>query len=120
MNFRLYKSIVFFTMLVCLPLQGLAAITMPGCAMNESSVELHVDADNVDSMHNCHNDDNQPSKSTFGNKCSYCFLTLSHAITPFNISVELDSSTALFSDMFAKIPDLVPTSPYTPPRSALS
>ena len=118
---KLIRLITLFTMLVCLPLQGLAAITMPSCQMNSSKVEMHVDTDHLDSMPDCdHHDGNQPSKSTSCNECSYCFLTVAQAIIPFKISIELNSNTVTFADLVAEIPDLVPPSLFHPPRQTFA
>ena len=121
MRSELIKLITLFAMLICLPLQGLAAITMPACQMHNSKMEMQVDASHLESMPHCdHHDNNQPSKSTSCNKCSYCFLTVAQAIIPSNISIALIDDATVFTDLITEIPDLFPPSLFHPPRSALS
>lgn len=117
---KLIRLIVLFAMLVCIPLQGLAAITMPACQIHSPKVEMHV-GDQLDSMPHCdHHGSKQPSKNTSCNECTYCFLTVAQAITPSKITIEFNSDTVTFTDPVARIPDLVPSTLFHPPRSALS
>lgn len=118
---KLTRLVVFFAMLVCFPLQGLAAITMPACQMHNAKMEIQLDANYLESVPDCdHHDTNQPSKSTSCNKCSYCFLTVAQAIAPFNISIELIDNVTVFTDLITEISDLLPSSLFHPPRLALS
>lgn len=117
MHSKLIRLITLFTILVCLPLQGLAAVTMPSCQMHGSKVEMQVDTDHSDSMAHCeHHDTNQLTKKTPCDKCLTCYLSVAQAIIPFNISVEFSGATPMFTGLIAGIPDSVPSSLFHPPR----
>ena len=114
---RLIRLITLFVILVCLPLQGLAAVTMPSCQMHDSKVEMHVNADHSDDMSHCdHHNTDQPTKKAPCDKCFACHLSVAQAIIPFNISVEFSGASPMFASQMAEILDTVPSSLFHPPR----
>lgn len=115
---RLIRTIALFAVLICLPLQGLAAVTMPACQAHSQKMEMQADAGHTEGMSHCdqHNS-SQPAKNTSCDKCSYCFLSAAQAIIPFNGAVELNGIGLMVARLIAKIPDSVPSSLFHPPKS---
>ena len=117
MHSKLIRLIVLFAILICLPLQGLAAVTMPSCQMHGSKVEMQVDTDQSDGMSHCdHHDANQLTKKAPCDKCLSCYLSVAQAIIPFSIFVELNSATPMFTGLIAETPDSILSSLFHPPR----
>jgi hypothetical protein len=118
---KLSRLITLFAILVCLPLQGLAAVTMPSCQAHGQQMEMHIDADQSGDMSYCdHHDSDQPSKNAPCDKCFSCYLSAAQAIIPFNISIELDGVTPKVTGPVAEIPDSFTSSLFRPPRSTFA
>lgn len=117
MYYKLSRLITLFVILACLPLQGLAAVTMPSCQMHDSKAVMYVGADHSGNMSHCdHHNADQPTKKTPCDKCFACHSIVAQAITPFNISVEFSGSSPMFTSQMTEIPDTVPSSLFHPPR----
>ncbi len=114
---RLSRLITLFAILICLPLQGLAAVTMPSCQSHGQKMEIQIDAGQANTMSHCDSHDgDQPSKNTPCDKCFNCYLNAAQAITPFNLFVEVNGNAPMFAGPVAEIPDSVPSSLFHPPR----
>lgn len=125
MHSKFSRLIATFAILICLPLQGLAAVTMPACQSHEQTMEMHVDSGQMASMDHCEHsikphDMQHSDKKAPCDKCFSCFLSSTQAIIPFNFSVEMNNHHAMYSGMFSDIPDSVLSSVYRPPRLTLA
>lgn len=124
MHSKLSRLIVLFALLVCLPLQGLAAVTMPACLAHGQEMVIHADVDQTEVMSHCdqhrdsdHQSKNHPSKNAPCDKCISCYLSASMAIMPSNLSVGMDGVARMAASLVTQILDSVPSSLYYPPRS---
>lgn len=117
MSYKLIRLIALYVVLICLPLQGLAAVTMPSCQKHSSKVEMHVDVEHYDDMSHCdHQDADHSTKKTPCDKCLNCHLGAAQAIILFNVPVELSGVAPMFTRLIAEIPDLATPSLFHPPR----
>lgn len=119
MRSRFWRTLVFVVMLACLPLQGLAALTMPACQMHNQSSDLQhsMDADQDMDMAHCDHhpaSNHQPTKSAC-EKCVSCFLSLSQAIIPGGTAVTAVSATERFAAPAETVTDSILTSLFRPP-----
>lgn len=122
MRFRLTRLFTLLAILICLPLQGLAAVTMPSCQAHGQKMEVHVDADQSEFTSHCghHHDGDQPSSNAPCDKCFYCHLNVTQAIIPFSLLLEVNGVAPMVSGLIAGIPETVPSSPFHPPRSTFA
>lgn len=114
---RLIRLITLFALLICLPLQGLAAVTMPACQAHGQNTEMSVDTGQMDDMSHCdqHSSD-QPAQNTPCDKCFYCHLNVTQAIIPFDLAVAMNVVSPIVSGVSQEIPDSDPSSLFRPPR----
>jgi hypothetical protein len=121
MHSRPSRIVTLLAILICLPLQGLAAVTMPSCQIHDQKTEMHFDANNSQSMAHCshHHDDRQKSKNSSCNKCINCYLVAT-AIIPFSMLLIINGVTPLVAAPVADIPDSLQTSLFHPPRYILA
>ncbi|MFA6178048.1 MAG: hypothetical protein WC696_00375 [Candidatus Methylopumilus sp.] len=126
MHSKISRLITIFVIILCLPLQGLAAIAMPACQVHGQKMDIHVDSDQMTSMAHCdhsskhQHDGSHSDKKAPCNKCFSCYLSGTQAITPYIFSMELISSHALYFRMTYDIPDSTLTSVYRPPRLTMA
>ncbi|OIQ84900.1 hypothetical protein GALL_332600 [mine drainage metagenome] len=122
MHSKLNRLIMLFAILICLPLQGLAAVTMPSCHVHDQKMEMHVDADHSEVMSHCdhHHDGDHSNKNTPCDKCFSCYLSATMAMISFNISVELNGVSPMVAGPALEISDLVPSPLFHPPRSTFA
>jgi len=117
------RFVTLLVMLICLPLQGLAAVTMPSCQAHDQKMEMQVDTDNAQSqaMDHCshHGDIDQKSKNTTCNKCISCYLVAT-AMIPFSMLISTNGDAILVPAIAADIPDFLLTSLFHPPKSILA
>ncbi len=111
------RLIMLFVMLVCLPLQGLVAVTMSSCQMHDAKMEMNMDVSHSDDMSHCnHHNAHQPTNKTPCDKCLTCHLSIAQAIIPFNTPLELNGVAPMFTGQTAEIPDSALSSLFHPPR----
>ena len=119
MQSKLIKIIVLFAVILCLPLQGLAAITMPSCQMHGSTMEMS--AGHADEISHCmEHDANSDSKKTPCDKCLSCYLSAAQAIIPFDLSVEQGGVAPMFTILITFALNLAPSPLFHPPRPTLA
>lgn len=118
---RLSRLIVLFAMLVCLPLNGLAASTMPACEMHGQTMAMHADADQMNAMPGCdhHESKPQPGKTPC-DKCFACHMSSAQAIIPFVMPMQAMVAIQKFSVAPAEIPQSVSSSLFRPPIPAFA
>jgi hypothetical protein len=109
---------LLFAMLICLPLEGLASVTIPSCQMHTSKMQMTTAQED---MTHCgmHKSDIAP-KSTPCDKCTYCFLNAAQAIIMLNHPIYMDGISPMFTSLTAVISDPIPTSFFHPPRLTLA
>lgn len=118
---RLSRLIVLFAMLVCLPLNGLAASTMPACEVHGQTMVMHADADQMDAMPGCDHHESKPqSGKTPCDKCFACHMASSQAVIPFAFSMQVMTATPKFSVVMAEKPQSVSSSLFRPPILAFA
>lgn len=127
---KLAWLIMLFSVLVCLPLQGLAAVTMSACQSHgHQEKEMHADAAGWVAEHGhdrhhaqsdsaCHHQhgDKTPQKPACDN-CFNCHLSVGQAIIPSNATVGGDGISVMVSILTAGFTDSYPFAFYHPPRS---
>jgi hypothetical protein len=119
MHSRFIRLILLFTILICLPLEGLASVTMPSCQMHGSKTDMQMDS--MSDMTHCgmHKSDMAP-KSTPCDKCTYCFLGAAQAIIMLSIPIHMDGISPMFTNLTTVFSDPIPTSFFHPPRLTLA
>lgn len=118
---RLSRLIVLFAMLVCLPLNGLAASTMPACDAHGQAMVMHADADQADMMPGCdHHETKSPSAKTPCDKCFSCHIVSAQAIVPFAFTMMAMATSLKFSAAIAEKPQSVPSFLFRPPISSFA
>lgn len=118
MRSRLSRLITSIAIIVCLPLQGLAAVAMPACQTHGQNAGMYVNADHGDEgMSHCdqHNN-NQPSRNSKCDKCLNCYLSASQAIVPFNLTIEVNGAAPMVFGLSKEIPDSDPYLLLRPPQ----
>ncbi len=105
-------------MVICLPLEGMATLTMPNCPMHKPhQMMVGVDMSNLDDMAHCdHHGTASPAKNDTCEKCLPCHLSVAQAIIPFNPPLEFSGALPMYSTEFTEVPDAVPPSLFHPPR----
>lgn len=121
MSSKFVRAIVFLVMLVSLPLQGLAAITMPSCKMNEQVVDVHASVEKSADMdmQSCHHHDADSKNKTDNKECAKCsFCVLSHSIgfVPENPTVRLAGNPPQYPTELSVLPNQIQYSLFRPPR----
>ncbi len=130
MHSNLARSVTTFAILICLPIQGMAAVVMPACQTHGQKLEMHTiinesDA-NSDFVHhqvqlssNCdqHHTDGHQTKSSPCDKCFFCYLSTTQAVIPLIISIDVISAVIIAAAPSAVVPDAISVSLYHPPRS---
>ena len=118
---RLSRLIVLFAMLVCLPLNGLAASTMPACDAHGQAIVMPADADQADAMPGCdHHETKSQSAKIPCDKCFSCHVVTAQAIVPFAFTVQAMVASTKFSAAIAEKPQSVSSSLFRPPISSFS
>ncbi len=121
MRFKLTKFIVLLALMVCLPLQGLAAVTMPSCQAHDTKTEMHLGTNHSDTMAHCeHHDSNHVTKKAPCDKCLSCYLSIAQAIIPVNIAFDLSVANPMFDAPILASLNSVPSSHFHPPRATLA
>jgi hypothetical protein len=122
MHSKLNRLIALCAILICLPLQGMAAVTMPSCHVHGQNTEMHVDADHSEAMPHCshHHDGDHSNKNTPCDKCFSCYLSATLAMIPFNIAVELNGVSPMVAGPTLEILDSIPSPLFHPPRSTFA
>lgn len=125
MHSRLSKFIVLFALMICLPLQGLAAVSMPACQAHSSTIEMPMDnemaMDSADTMSHCEQQAaDHTSKKSSCNQCLSCYLNVAQAIIPFSFAVELSGANPMFATLMLEAINSIPSSHFHPPRTTLA
>lgn len=106
-------------MLICLPLEGIAAVTMLNCQMHDQH-QTKVGADMRNVTHCEHDDTAKPDKNVTCEKCLPCHLSVAHAIIPLNTPLEFSGVLPMFSTEFTEVPDTVSYLPFHPPKQTFA
>jgi len=113
---KLSRLIVLFAMLVCLPLNGLAALAMPACETHGQTMVMHADDGRMDAMPGCGHHDTKPqSGKTPCDKCFSCQMPSAQAIIPFFLSVNVAVAAQQFSAVMAEKSQSISSSLFRPP-----
>lgn len=109
-------------MLICLPLEGIAAVVMPNCQMQDThQVTIGASMSNIDDMTHCHHHDAAKStKNVTCDKCLPCHLSIAQAIIPFTPPLEISGALPMHSNEITEVPDNIPPSLFHPPRQAFA
>lgn len=109
-------------MLICLPLEGMAAVAMPDCPKHEPHKMMVVaDMSNMNDMAHCdHHDSAQPAENVTCDKCLPCHLSVAQAIIPFNTPLEFSGALPMYSTEITEVPDTVPPSLFHPPKQTFA
>lgn len=118
---KFIRVVMLFVILVCLPLQGLAAVTMAACQTHDQSMQMSVDADSSDDMSHCnYQTSDHTTKKSACDKCLTCHISVAQAIIPVNILVEFSGMTPVPSNLAEQASDSVSSPPFHPPRPVFS
>lgn len=121
MRSQLTKFIVLLALMVCLPLQGLAAVTMSSCQTHDVKMEMHVVAGHAESMEHCeHHAADHASKKTACDKCLSCYLSVAQAIIPINVTFDLSAANPMIDTLTLVTLNSIPSSHFHPPRTTLA
>lgn len=92
-------------------------MTMPACQVHSQKLEISAHSGDMGDMSHCdqHSSD-QSSKSTPCDKCFYCHLNVTQAITPFIFAVGMVVSPTMMMGLSQDIPDSEPSALFRPPR----
>jgi hypothetical protein len=113
--------IVLFAMLVCLPLNGLAALAMPACEAHGQAMVMHADAGQMDAMPGCYHHDTKPQSGKIPcDKCFFCHIASAQAVIPFAFSMQMMAATRKFSAAMIEKPQSISSSLFRPPITALA
>jgi hypothetical protein len=115
------RLLVLFAMLVSLPLNGLAAITMPACDAHGTAMKMHMDAEQMAAMPDCdHHEPEAPSGKTACDQCFSCHVVSAQALVPIILSLPEMAIALKFSAAIAEKPQSVVSSLFRPPISVLA
>lgn len=121
MKTKIVKKIIILIMLICLPIEGMAAVAMPNCQMHDPHQMVSTDMSNMDDMTHCdHHDSTKSAKNVTCDKCLPCHLSVAQAITPLNTPLEFSGALPMYSSEVTEVPDNVPPSLFHPPRQTFA
>lgn len=113
---RLNRLIVLVLMLLCLPLNGLAALTMPACAAHDQASAVSAAAGDRMAMHDCeHHAGKQQSGKTPCDKCLSCHMLSAQAIPLPAFAVPELHAVTRYSVVSAEKPQPFSSSLFRPP-----
>ena len=129
MRSKLTRLIMLMAILVCLPLQGLAAVTILACQAHEQKMAMHADVGQTQASDPCnhheikhsddcdhHHDKAPQSKNSPCDKCFSCYLSATQAVFPHLLAVDAPGVTVMVAAPLAGMSDALPSSLYHPPR----
>lgn len=129
MHSKLTRLITLLAIMICLPLQGLAAVTMPACQAHGQKMEMHADVGQAQASDDCdhheikhsddcdhHHDQSPQSKKSPCDKCFSCYLSATQAVSPHLLTVDALGVTVMVATPLAGMSDTFPSSLYHPPR----
>ncbi len=127
MHSRSSRLITLLVILICLPLQGLAAVVMPACQAHGQMVEMHAEATPTQAdgcthhiastgMDGSPNDQAPHSMPSSCNTCFYCYLSATQAVPLPPLAVDVIGVAVMVAAPLAGIPDAPPSPLYHPPR----
>jgi hypothetical protein len=121
MHSKLTKFLVLLTLMICLPLQGLTAVTMASCQAHEAKMEMHIGAGHTDNMEHCeHHAVDHVTKKSSCDKCISCYLSVIQAIIPINIAFDMSAANPMFDTLTLVTLNSVPSTHFHPPRTNLT
>ena len=119
--YRIIRSLVALALLLCLPLQGLAATADHMLMPPDASVAASMPAMDAGTNDHCmqHAHDAQPKKSdTACDKCFSCHISIAQALMPFMASFELGAAGVAVPAAAAEKPSTLIFPLFRPPISA--
>ncbi len=120
---KLYKFLIAVLLTVCLPLQGIAGVTMPACAEHDQSMQTMSVSTDEGAMEHCNHamasHDGKMDKNAHA-KCYACYLSVAQAIAPSLLSLAPAGTVAGSSDLLAPKYQTRLAPPFHPPRPALA
>lgn len=118
---KLIRLLVVVLLALCLPLQGVAGITMPACAEQQAPLELTADEAAMSShcMHEerMHEERQQQGGKTLNAKCYACHLGIAQAIAPHALTIADAGAVASYFEGAAGEYRTLLSTPYHPPKS---
>ncbi len=130
---KLTRLITLIVLLICLPLQGVAAVVMPACQSHGQSTEMHANVAHVQASDDCnhhsvnnsvdcdHPHDKAPqSKKSPCDKCFSCYLSATQAVSPQLLSIDAFGVAVKVAASLAGMSDALPSPLYHPPRSTFA
>jgi hypothetical protein len=118
MHSKLSRVMTLLAILVCLPLQGLAAVTMPSCQAHQQSMEMHADAGDMMDMSHCghHHDGNPQAKKAPCDKCFACYLSAAQALVSYSTPFMAHGASPMVAGLVKEVQNPVPSPLFHPPR----
>lgn len=109
-------------MLICLPVEGVAAVVMPNCPMHDlQQMQVIADLNNMDDMAHCdHHDSAEPAKNVTCDKCLPCHLSVAQAIIPFSTPLEFSGALPMYTTEITEVLDTAPPSLFHPPKQTFA
>lgn len=119
MHSKLSRLMTLFVILICLPLQGLAAVTMPSCQAHGQKIEMHAVAGDMADMSHCdhHHDGKAQPKKAPCDKCVACYLSAAQALISFVMSVNTPGVSPMVAGLVKEVSDPVTSSLFHPLRT---
>lgn len=112
---KLIRLLVVMLLALCLPLQGVAGITMPACAEQQAPLELTADEAAM-SSHCMHEERQQQGGKTLNAKCYACHLGIAQAIAPHALTIADTGAVASYFEGAAGEYRTRLSTPYHPPK----
>jgi len=129
MQSKLLRLITLLAILICLPLQGLAAVVMPACEAHGQMTEMSsgvgqaqapddCDHHSVTNAEDCDHHHNQAphSKNSPCDKCFSCYLSATQAVFTQLLAVDALGVTVMVAAPLDDMSDALPSPLYHPPR----
>jgi hypothetical protein len=110
------RTLVAVFLALCLPLQGVAGITMPACSDQEAPALMSQGEAMPDSAHCMHGDEQERGGKTMQAKCFACHLVISQAIAPRSLPVAQEGISAVYFESAAGKYRTRLSVPFHPPK----
>lgn len=120
---QLIKFMIAVMLTVCLPLQGVAGVTMPACAEHDPVAQTVSAAGAADMISHCEHmkqSDAGKTDKTSHAKCYACYLSVAQAITPCALPAAPAGDAASYCHMVDSEYQTRLSPPFHPPKSTLA